>query len=167
MKQGIVHSIVKVLFLGLSIAPAGLLAQQLTPEVLSTAGHAFEQDGYTLQWTLGEVAILTFQKAESILSQGFHQTGEYFDVGFSGPLPMEQLILYPNPATERVYLKVDPEYSSLNLEIFHSSGTLVEKCSLYGEFPYVDLGQLPPGSYLFVFSNLDGSRISRIPVIRL
>ncbi|MCD4683421.1 MAG: hypothetical protein K8R86_09085, partial [Bacteroidales bacterium] len=63
---------IKVLFIALLI-PAFMMAQSVSPEVVSSAGDYFEGTNASLSWTLGEIATETYSNGTNILTQGFQQ----------------------------------------------------------------------------------------------
>jgi len=60
------------LFLAL-LLPAFLIAQSVSPEVISSAGDYYEGANASLSWTLGEIATETYDNGTNILTQGFQQ----------------------------------------------------------------------------------------------
>jgi hypothetical protein len=55
------------------IVPAYMLAQSVSPQVVSSAGDYYEGTNASLSWTLGEIATETFATGNVILTQGFQQ----------------------------------------------------------------------------------------------
>jgi len=50
-----------------------MMAQSVSPEVVSSAGDYFEGTNASLSWTLGEIATETYSNGTNILTQGFQQ----------------------------------------------------------------------------------------------
>jgi len=63
---------IKTLLLVL-LLPAFLMAQSVSPEVISSAGDYYEGANASLSWTLGEIATETYSNGTNILTQGFQQ----------------------------------------------------------------------------------------------
>jgi len=55
------------------LVPAFIMAQSVSPQVVSSAGDYFEGTNASLSWTLGEIATETFVAGDVILTQGFQQ----------------------------------------------------------------------------------------------
>lgn len=63
---------IKILFLVI-ILPTFLMAQSVSPEVVSSAGDYYEGANASLSWTLGEISTETYDNGTNILTQGFQQ----------------------------------------------------------------------------------------------
>lgn len=55
------------------LIPAIMMAQSVSPEVVSSAGDYYENGNVSLSWTLGEIATETYTNGNVILTQGFQQ----------------------------------------------------------------------------------------------
>ena len=55
------------------ISPAFLIAQTLSPSVISSAGGYFNAANGSLSWTMGETVIQTLQSGSNMLTEGFQQ----------------------------------------------------------------------------------------------
>ncbi|TVQ49486.1 MAG: T9SS C-terminal target domain-containing protein [Saprospirales bacterium] len=86
--------------------------------LISSFGLDFKNDHYQISSSAGEFVIETFQSGDYILTQGFHQT---FDMGtvVAEILPDLELMVYPNPFTDILLLKITDKISpsTTNLEI--------------------------------------------------
>ncbi|MFN8277047.1 MAG: T9SS type A sorting domain-containing protein [Chitinophagales bacterium] len=96
----------KKILLGLSVCFAvAASAQSLAPTVVATGGGYGTGGGYSLSYTIGEMAaVQTFTGGGNILTQGFQQPEsnvlgllEAEDDGFGA------FSVYPNPTTEKLY----------------------------------------------------------------
>lgn len=61
-----------ICYLSLVLAAGALGAQNVTPEVVASAGETFANEWLSLEWTLGEVMTETYS-GSAVLTQGFHQ----------------------------------------------------------------------------------------------
>ena len=52
-----------------SLYSVGIMAQSITPEVVSTAGDHYDNGSYQLSWTLGEIAVQTYDNGTNILTE--------------------------------------------------------------------------------------------------
>lgn len=61
------------LFLLTLLLPGYILAQSVSPQVVSSAGDYYDNGNISLSWTLGEIATETFSNGNIMLTQGFQQ----------------------------------------------------------------------------------------------
>jgi len=118
LKKGIVL----VLF---AIVISPLYAQR--SEVIASGSDYFKTNTGSISWTLGELSIETYSSQNKILTQGFQQTfiknavtgiTETVDLGIE---------VYPNPAEDRLYLRVllmtGMSYTLLDLSVGQENGS--------------------------------------------
>lgn len=55
------------------LIPVMMMAQSVSPEVVSASGDYFDNGNVSLSWTLGEIATETYSNGNVILTQGFQQ----------------------------------------------------------------------------------------------
>lgn len=116
-----------LLSLALTVGVTYLFAQtyQLTPTVISTAGEYGSAGGYSLSYTIGELAVATLDPGGSfILTQGFQQP---FAVGVNSifdDLGMDWSVnAYPNPVTDFLNIRFNIENPvDFNVEIIDLTG---------------------------------------------
>lgn len=85
---------------------AVLQAQDIGPSILNSAGGGGTLSGNSYDWSVGEMALIsTFTSSNLVVTQGLLQptsgTTSINDV----LLPASALAVYPNPASDVVYLK--------------------------------------------------------------
>lgn len=104
IKQITMHK--KILLLACSIPlAAGLWAQSLSPQVVASSGSYGTGGGYSLSWTVGEMAATaTLTGGSTILTQGFQQPTDVVN----GLLDLSRdgggsFIVYPVPATDHLW----------------------------------------------------------------
>jgi len=101
LKNGIIF----ILFLVTS--NGHLLAQR--NEVIASGSDYFKTNTGSISWTLGELSIETYTAQSSILTQGFQQTFfKNFVTGITESTALEMEV-YPNPAEDRLYVRLLPE----------------------------------------------------------
>ncbi len=90
-------------------------SQEISTELISTAGNYFTNSEYQLEWTVGEVITEQFSSDEFVLTQGFQQgdvevtaineiSSENFDIK-----------IFPNPATD--FLSVVSNEKNIDFKI--------------------------------------------------
>jgi hypothetical protein len=78
-------------------------AQSIAPQVVANAGDVFKASGFSIEWTLGEIATETLASGASKITQGFHQ-GSFIITSVSNP-QLEGISVYPNPFADHVVLE--------------------------------------------------------------
>lgn len=139
--------------IGTLILGTSVQSQSLSPWVVSSGGHYFENGGYTLSGTIGELAVTTLSQGNFVLTQGFQQV---FDMGTS----IENLndiswsfVLYPNPVRDKLILHFTLEVNTdMVIEITDVSGRKLLTRNLdniVGESESVlDISNFSQGMYL-------------------
>jgi len=91
-------------------------AQQLSPEVIASAGDYFEQNNGSLSWTLGEIAIETLNEENAILTQGFQQSN--FTMVTLREIENDyEIRLFPNPTRDILSITFDNFSTQSNMEL--------------------------------------------------
>lgn len=142
---------VSLLLLFLSIAISNSKAQTtLTRNVVASTGGSAQVGNVLVQYTVGEVAILTQQTAGILLTQGFQQP-EFTISNIIVPA-VGNMRVYPNPAVGRT--KVDFDLfsdSKVLINLVNNAGQIVHSStvtSLAGKVEYIiPLNGLASGMY--------------------
>jgi len=138
-----------------------LNAQTITHSVVASAGanHTNAETGYSVSWTLGEPVIGTLVSNDNTITlhQGFQQ-GSLLIVSINSVEFTSEIMVYPNPATSYVNIKVDGSSSgSLNLEIIDIHGRL--RATRQGitneDVVTINTDNLNPGVYMLRFFSED------------
>ncbi len=132
----------------------------LSPEVLASAGSTATASGAILSYTVGEVAVQTLTTSGVSFGQGFHN-GVLDIVGSTDELANWQLLVYPNPASQVVYVEYQAptQDDTLTAAIWDLQGK-----QLLASMPLLAIGKnalevqyLPSGIYLLRLSDPDGN----------
>ncbi len=140
----------KILLISLSIVFYVLTAtgQTLTPYLISSGGDHAAGEQVTLSWSIGELAIETFQASDSWLTQGFHQGGLDIINSYEA-LPLDyEISVFPNPVQDFLTLQgtfEDP--SQMGYRIFDFQGRLLAEKQLDGKNTIISFGGLEPSVY--------------------
>ncbi len=128
--------------------PALLMAQQITPDIVSSAGGTFTNGAITLTFSIGEPVTETFSEGNITLTQGFLQ-------GLSGKIGIkensskeQQFTLYPNPVSEKLYLRNSKTASQGIYEIKDLQGKTLCRGTITGVLSDVPVNIYAPGLYL-------------------
>jgi hypothetical protein len=104
-------SLTKKLICALSVCiPTITFAQNTDQNVTGTAGGFDTTASYSVSWTIGEPVTSTVSSGEYTLTQGFQQsTWEIVGIEENTTQSSLDINLYPNPATDHVYIQVNSE----------------------------------------------------------
>lgn len=106
-----------------------IFGQQLSPEVIASAGDHFENGDISLSWTLGEPVIATFE-GNYILTQGFHQDLYIITAIDEIKLDNVSVDIYPNPTPNFVNIKINTEKQfndNCLVQLFDANGRLIKE----------------------------------------
>lgn len=143
--------------------------QSISSYVIASAGESAEADGISISWTLGELAIETFETSDIILTQGFQQG--YFEVTSIGePLSNNfALKVFPNPATEYVMVELQSdEIKDGIIQMYDMNGRLVynEKFNVTQGPNRIELSDLNSSQYILKVSNSSGEVLQTFKLIK-
>lgn len=119
-------------------------------EVLTTQGGYTEFDnGESMSWTLGEIAIETISNDELTLTQGFQQSTLSYTVistSVNSALQIE-LSVFPNPTSEVLNLKseIAPD---MKYQLFDKSGKMVLFNDIENTTETINMAELKASTYI-------------------
>lgn len=105
-----------------------LSAQSVSPDVIGSSGEVSQVGATSISWTIGEPLTETITGGGNQITQGFHQPS-YLLVALDNPLTDHLKIdVFPNPATERVFLEFERgENSPLQIDLVSINGQIIAK----------------------------------------
>ncbi len=125
-----------------------IVAQNLSPTVVNSSGRVIQNTSYSLEWSLGELAVSSLTNSNNLLTQGFLQP-ERQTVPIKDIFDESRFWAFPNPVTAQLYLQTDiPEIAVI---LIHDvSGRLV----LQTDFQqHINLLHLNSGIYVVSLFN--------------
>lgn len=136
-------------------------AQSLERSVIAGGGTVDKHPDFTLEWTLGEVAVQTYDTPRGRLSEGFHQPKISILPVF--PVPEEPVLrsiaVFPNPTATsiRIRAQLDERQSTATL-VFDADGRLLPlSFSALGAIDReVNLEAYPAGVYRLLIQEPEG-----------
>lgn len=164
-KNKIMKSIFALLFVGF-FALVNLKGQKL--EVVSAAGDSYENSGYTISWTLGEVASETFSNGSALeITQGFQQPSiiitaidEVKDNGV-------HMVAYPNPTLNIVYIKFESDnFNDCSFSIYDMNGKILSCDKIKNTTQIIDLTSYPSAQYVLKVVDKDGLTIKAFKIFK-
>ena len=120
-------------------------------EVVSTQGDSYSNASGSIDFTLGEVVIVTGTDGTNDLTQGFHQTNWNF-LGVEDFAPNYEAIIFPNPTEDVLNIKTSM-FENVTYTLYDGLGKLVMQDILSAEQTPIQVSQLAPGSYLLTLNN--------------
>ena len=131
-----------------------VMAQTIDRQVISPAGENFETANGSLLFTMGEIAVETFER-DAQLSQGFHQEWAVITSIPSATADQLEVKVYPNPTIG--ILNIESE-SEVQLFLYDHSGKLKIKTSQPLGSGQIDLSDFPAGIYVLEVSDKTGRK---------
>ena len=80
--------------------------------------------------------------------------------------PPEKLILYPNPASDEITLRLGEADLTRDVDIFDAGGRCVLARSVAGAAAVLDIHELPVGAFLVRATGTDGVRLGKLMIRR-
>lgn len=152
-----------VLIIFLALIPAALFGQ----EVISSGGSHAQGTGVSLSWTLGEPVTATLKSSGYILTQGFHQTRLSASAIEDVATPGLTLVVYPNPFTYVLHLRVDKgDFSNLRYSLLTLEGKILHSDLIRSSLTSIDLLPYASGNYLLRINRKNGELINTYKVIK-
>lgn len=148
----------------LSVSVCGVKAQTIEPEVIATAGDVFSDGTNTLEWTMGELSIESFDNGSNVLTQGFHQPYAEPSAVLERSFDWK---VYPNPSNgQNIYVVWSGSERPESLVLYNLSGKEVRRVntplgttSIVLNFPDIE-----DGMYLLVVQNEDYQETVRLSI---
>jgi hypothetical protein len=143
--------------------------QSLTPSVVASSGNDHENEGVSLSWTLGEIAIKTLETETIILTQGFHQGDILVDA-------IEKVIdenftirIFPNPTNQSVTIELfrqDPV--RVYIEVIDINGKLLsnKQVEATDNQAEIDFSHYIPATYFLRIKTPDNKLNITYPIIK-
>ena len=133
--------------------------QQLSHEVISSAGDYFKGSNATLSWTIGEAVIETFNGTNCILTQGFQQPF----ISVTGIKKLEdknlEIKVFPNPASDFLNVRfIATEKIDLIIELIDLNGKVLLNEEIVTDqlIKQINFTHFKSGSYFLRIRKTDG-----------
>lgn len=120
--------------------------------LISSSGNFIKTETLSIEWSLGEFAINTLSSETIVLTQGFHQpvlttvNNDYINENF-------KIRVYPNPASEFIYIQVDG-FNSLSIKLISSLGKVMKEKNIERNLLKISTENMISGLYyLNIYKN--------------
>ena len=126
-------------------------AQTPPQQVISSGGDTHKNENISISYTIGETIIDTYKTSDIILTQGFHQ-GTLTIVSIEEINEIQhEIIAYPNPASDHIYLKVDHKdfyNSNYSYQLYNLNGKLIQSGGIESSKTRISFTNLTTGTYI-------------------
>ncbi|KAA3622427.1 MAG: T9SS C-terminal target domain-containing protein [Bacteroidetes bacterium] len=160
-----------LIFLGVGLLSV-TCAQQTYLSVIAPAGNADQVNGVVMEWTMGEMAIMSLETFEGYMTQGFHQPLLSVQAMKVPQLVTEQKVtmnVRPNPVTTRITISLETKSSgSAFLYLSDMKGMMLktEKVNLEtGDLEW-DMTELSAGIYLLSLRSEKGELLKSFKIVK-
>ncbi|MGZ3865948.1 MAG: T9SS type A sorting domain-containing protein [Bacteroidia bacterium] len=133
------------------------IAQSVMPSNICFTANSLSNSSSSLDYTLGQIISTTLNTSQSCLTQGFLQP-DYSVVSVSDVKKPNDIILYPNPATNNVFISTAADNAIKQVNVFSNEGKILYS----GNENTVNVQDFPAGNYLFIVTTANSRLIAKI-----
>ncbi len=160
-----------LIFLGVGLLSIAC-AQQTYLSVIAPAGNADQLNGVVMEWTMGEMAIMSLETIEGYMTQGFHQPMLSVQAMKVPQLVTEKEItmnVRPNPVTTRLTINLESELpGSAFLYLSDMKGMILKTEKINqgtGDLQW-DMADFSAGIYLLSLRSEKGELIKSFKIVK-
>jgi len=122
--------------------------QVFIDDVICSAGDLPETENISIQWNLGELAIITLSNEGHDITQGFGQ----YDYIVTSILPPGQerlkVEVYPNPVIETLHIALTRADRTTYIQLFDLNGNVLFRNIMEEDHSFLEMQDYLPGMYL-------------------
>jgi len=150
-----------LLFFSLLLLSGMGKAQTLSHQLIANGGGSMVNSrADQISWSIGELMVATFSRADFVLTQGFQQSENLTITSiFEDPLAEKEILIFPNPAIDRFFVEIKNYDQPIEAMLYNLLGQPLQKLQVSGQTE-VDLQLYPSGVYVLSMIAEDGSRYS-------
>lgn len=145
------------------------IAQSLSPSVLASQGAISQGDNFSLEWTLGELAVATIRTPDGMLTEGFHQPVLKVEE-LTSLTEGYQITLAPNPVKSILSVDIRSETEAeVTMQLLNLNGQplQIHRANFPFETTELDLSNYPSGLYFLRFSEKDGKLLKTFKITKV
>jgi len=122
--------------------------KQTYPELITSTGADYINQNIQLSWSIGEIISETYDQSGKQLTQGFQQPAKEIKTGLNKqPSTETQILIYPNPARNKVYFQTDQSLYKIQYQIYNALGKLIQSGEIVSIDNTIDISNIPSGMY--------------------
>jgi hypothetical protein len=156
-------------FILLGIVLSFIVIKSHAQELISSAGSSFSSTDYSMEWSIGELAVSTLTSSNYILTQGFHQGIIAPNTVFDNIISDIQVKAFPNPVEDELSISINTTEKKLQLEIYDIAGALLYKTVIYDTkklFKH-SFNAYSMGVYQINLNSSEGVRLRQLKIVKL
>lgn len=144
----------------------GNVTLQAQTSMAITGGDASGAGG-SASYTYGQVGYTSIESLSGTVSQGVQHPYEiYVITGLDDERAFKvELSVYPNPSSDHVILRSNPETGNLNMWLYDNNGNLIETKEITEKETIVELENLP-SAYYFLRINEGQTEVKTFIIIK-
>jgi len=137
-------------------------SQSIERDVIAAAGDHFVAPTFSLSWTLGEPVSETISNDDLMLTQGFHQGGEFKLTAIHEPLAEQfDITIFPNPTADILNIRFNSEMNEIiTVQLYSMTGEKILFERTQDKNIQLNLANLSNASYLLSLRKNDGALIT-------
>lgn len=135
------------LFMAIIFLPLLSQAQSLQQELLSSSSGSLKNDNFSINWTIGEIAVESYSTPDLILTQGLLQNRINPNVNTSINDSKTKFRISPNPFSSSLEINSTIE-NSYSYEILDISGKQITIGLVSSKLISINTSSIPKGIYL-------------------
>ncbi len=154
----------QIVILTLGLLWAGFVQAQ---ESTNAAGGNATGSGGTVAYSVGQVAYTTNTDNSGSTAQGVQHAFEIFIVGVKEPALNVELMAYPNPTSDNLFLQIGNfNNEKLSYQIFDTQGKLLSNGKIKFPLTQVNMNNLPSAIYFIKVVNEDNKNVQSFKIIK-
>jgi hypothetical protein len=155
----------------LLIVASQLIAQNQTQSLLGSTGFYQSVSGFSVSYTIGELAITSETSGNYLLTQGFQQPDTINGAVEEEDGP-EFIKAFPNPVKDYLtILLYKSGVSEFWIDAYNLKGSKSMHLRIegvyYGESKVLNLKEFPKGMYIFHIYSSDGKLYEKLKVVKI
>ena len=133
-------------------------------QVLGISGTSVQAVSFSLDWTLGEVAVASHNSPFGSLTEGFQQAFVKIETPFISVKNVSEILITPNPASSFVVVKFLQEpKENIHWELFDITGKSMQRNTFdLSSYHEIDVSSYPDGIYVLKISGENNIQTHRI-----
>ena len=154
-------------FLGFIFCFSLIYSQSSDVNVIASSGDYVEGTGYSVSWTLGEIAIESLSDGNVSVNQGFQQA--YYSVTTLEEINNTNFFIdvFPNPSTDLLHIKYSADiFETYILELYDIKGTLILNKEVQSCDELLNMESMARGEYFIKTLKSDGALIKSFKIIK-
>ncbi|HRD81198.1 MAG TPA: T9SS type A sorting domain-containing protein [Saprospiraceae bacterium] len=154
----------KIIIFIFLLTGSGLIANA-QQTVAGAGGDAFGNGG-SAAYTVGQITYTTHAAPTGSMVQGVQIANEVYTVNIQEAENMSAILLYPNPATDALMLKLNaPLQREMFFRLYDPQGKLLQQTPITSDQMLIDVAGLPGGAYFIAVFSAD-SKVQTLIIIK-